>query len=177
MLEGHGHVDDGAFTSEDLKFFLPVTLPGRLGLRFTDDGRLQGTVAKGSGTGSSVDGGKVAWLDYDAPARLADVAGPWAMRDMSGNGFQVRIAADGALTGTQGACALSGAISPRASGKNVFDVSLAYGEAPCRFPGAAFSGIAVSYVPKAGAAREFFLTGVDRWRLNGFFIYGARSTS
>ncbi len=176
MIEGRGQVGDGTFTSENLKFFLPVVLPGRLSIRFADDGTLQGNVAKGTGTGSVIRGGRVAWLDYGAPARVADVAGAWAMRNMSGNGFQFTVGADGALSGQTGSCSLSGTISPRASGKNVFDMSIAYGDAPCQRPHAAFSGIAVSYVPKAGGPREFFIAGTDTSRLNGFLVFGARAS-
>ncbi|MBS0291293.1 MAG: hypothetical protein JSS01_02055 [Proteobacteria bacterium] len=96
--------------------------------------------------------------DYQAPASLSSIAGTWNGMVLGGGLGQITIDATGALrAGFQG-CNITGQAQPRASGRNVFDVSLNFGPAPCRLPGEQARGIALSFVePSVGT--QLVITG------------------
>lgn len=78
--------------------------------------------------------------DYDAPARVADIAGPFGPR--------LTIGATGALTGTSsGLCTVNGQFTPRPSGKNVFNLTVTL--AGCADAGD-YSGVMVAFKDYAG---------------------------
>ena len=81
-------------------------------------------------------------FDYSKPASLADVSGTWR---------GITIDSTGAIAGTnlQETCTLAGTLTPRPSGKNVFNLSLALTGCP---DAGGYSGIAFTYMDAAGFA-------------------------
>lgn len=91
---------------------------------------------------------------YNTPAVLSTITGSWSGSTLFGESGALIVSANGSsgnlsasFTGSYtGACTATGTVAPRASGKNVFDISLTFGAAPCSLPGSTVSGIAVSYL-------------------------------
>lgn len=101
---------------------------------------------------------KASEFNYQTPASLARIAGNWNAAILNGGSGQIAIGADGAITGSLQACSVTGQAQPRASGKNVFDVRLSFGPAPCRLPGQQITGVATSYA-LAGGGTQLILMG------------------
>lgn len=81
--------------------------------------------------------------DYNTTATLAAVAGSWPGSFTNDTGTLL-VAANGTFSATTSAgCRISGAFTPRASGKNVYDVTVAFGAAPCGLPNGSGAGNAI----------------------------------
>jgi hypothetical protein len=112
--------------------------------------------------------------DYNRAANLAEIAGAWTLTGLDGTITSVNIASNGSFTGSSGACTISGTMSVRPSGKNVFNVSVAYGGAPCATPGTVATGIAVTYLLTNSTTRELVVAGVNSARTAGNAYFGFR---
>jgi hypothetical protein len=121
-----------------------------------------------------VNGGTDANFPYDTPAVLADIVGAWSLTSRDGTAASVVIGATGAITASSSGCALTGTIAPRASGKNVFDVNVTMGAAPCSSPGTALRGIGLTHVIAGTNTRELIVAGVDANRTAGAVFFGTR---
>lgn len=78
-------------------------------------------------------------LNYGRAASLGDVAGAWKAPDT-----QITVRADGSFeTLGRNGCRNTGTLKPHASKKNVFDLGVTYGAAPCAYPGQHLAGVAV----------------------------------
>lgn len=157
FVQGAGVSDDGSYGIADLHDFyfdplesgdppaglLEASVSGSyepgvsLNLEVTPE---QGQAYTVSATAAAVDG-----YSYGQAARPEIVAGDWL--GFYGNGEEegpVNIALNGAITATTSRnCSYSGTITPRPSGKNVYDVRIVQGGAPCGLPGQTMTGIAV----------------------------------
>jgi hypothetical protein len=111
---------------------------------------------------------------YDTPASLAQIAGAWTLAALDGTSATVNISSGGGFTGNNAGCAIAGSITPRASGKNVFDVTVTSGAAPCREPGTTATGIAVSFLLPNSTTRELVVGGVNAGRTAGNAFFGVR---
>ncbi|HEY4653775.1 MAG TPA: hypothetical protein VIH22_04650 [Cyclobacteriaceae bacterium] len=129
----------------------------------------------GTGTFSTVKPANTTY-NYASAANINDVAGSWSLSTIDGAGANMIISTNGTFTATatSNGCSYSGTISPRPSGKNVFDITLTYGAAPCALPNLSISGIAVSYMLSDGIRREFIMSGTDSSRANGYAASGWR---
>lgn len=88
-----------------------------------------------------------ATYDYSRPASLNDVVGNW----LAVNGAQATVSATGSFVAVNGGCRVTGTVSPHSSGKNVFNLALAIGAAPCSTPGQSLTGVAVVWGTGANA--------------------------
>jgi len=112
--------------------------------------------------------------DYTAPGSLSTVTGIWPINLTSGETASINISTTGALGGASSkGCAFSGTITPRASGKNVYDVSLKFGAAPCALANQTATGVAVTYLLTNGKRQLIALT-VDSTRTYGVGAFGNR---
>jgi hypothetical protein len=92
--------------------------------------------------------------DYDTPATLAAVQGNWPGSFSTGDSGTVAVSANGNFSATTAlGCQLSGSIQPRASGKNVYDVSVQFGASPCALPGATVTGHGFITHPDSGGTQ------------------------
>jgi hypothetical protein len=121
--------------------------------------------ARPSGTGS---------FDYNAAATLSSITGVWNLAVLGGGSAAVNIGAGGIFTGSTSGCSFSGNITPRASGKNVFNISLTYGPAPCLAPATTGTGIALSYPVNNGNSQQLIIAGVNSTRTAGTALFGTR---
>lgn len=131
----------------------------------TYSGSFAGTVVSGvSVTGStSFAGGSAstysltpiptAEYDYGRAANISDIAGAWNGQFIDGASGAITINGSGQLTGSSSGCSFTGSVTPRSSGKNVFNFSVTFGGGNCLLPGETMSGIAVQYRTTAGTSQ------------------------
>lgn len=112
-------------------------------------------------------------IDYNSPANLADIRGTWNMTSLRGYSSTLTISTTGDLTATSEGCSFSGTFTPRASGKNVFDVAITFGPAPCKLPGESIRGIAIDYLLTNGQ-RQLIVAGIDAARTGTAAFFGVR---
>jgi len=137
-----------------------------------------------SGTVTTIDGAKtqIATLsmtppstsvyDYNKTANIDEVIGSWTGSFLSGYPGTVQISSNGQLTGRSYGCNFSGSISPRSSGKNVFDFTLVNGTG-CVLQGSQASGIAISYLTSTGK-RQLIAAGTDASKALGNLFFAQR---
>jgi hypothetical protein len=82
--------------------------------------------------------------DYNRPARISDVAGAWRP-GLIDSSFTVDQTGAFAATTPAGFCPFTGSLTPRPSGKNVFNVTLTVTD--CADAGT-YTGVAVSYLDR-----------------------------
>lgn len=105
-------------------------------------------------------------LDYHKPAMLTDVSGAWTLESYNNagapaEGLSLSVSATGTFTGSMsGGCPFSGKLTPRASGKNLFDTTLTFAtDEVCVFKGQTVTGIAISHLLPGNAGRRQLLMG------------------
>ncbi len=111
---------------------------------------------------------------YNNAANLASLAGTYSgVYTYGGAPVTLTLSATGSISGTSTNCAISGTAAPRASGKNIFNVSLTLTGANCTPAGVgSASGIAVLN-PENGLTR-LYVAGLNATGSNGFFWTGTR---
>jgi hypothetical protein len=112
--------------------------------------------------------------NYNAAATNSQVAGTWTLSALDGTSATVSVGTNGSFTGNNAGCAITGTILPRASGKNVFDVSVTSGPAPCFAPGTTSTGIALTSVLADGTTRQLIVAGVNAGRTAGNAFFGVK---
>ena len=178
LIQGAGAWSQGNYSVAQARDFgFQPAVAGRL------NGRFEGTTAKTiSGTGSfagttiAFSGGPIAGslYRYDTPASLTATAGTWTLTAISGEVIALNVASDGRFSGASNTgCTLSGTLAPRPSGKNVFDMTLAFGQAPCLLAGQGASGIAL-VTPLATGQSQLIVAGIDAARTVGTAAFGVR---
>jgi hypothetical protein len=110
---------------------------------------------------------------YDKPAALADVAGSWSGNFLDGTTGALTISATGAVSGTNNGCSYTGTATPRASGKNVFDVSITFGTGNCVLPGQKATGIGINYLLSSGK-REIIVGVLDSSKVLSALFFAQR---
>ena len=98
---------------------------------------LAGSVNSGGDGSIAFSGGPMpgSLYNYNVPASLSTIAGAWSVTGTYGSSFSLSISSSGALTVQSGPCVASGTVSPRASGKNVYNLTATFGSTGCNFPG------------------------------------------
>jgi hypothetical protein len=131
------------------------------------DGTLSATIAAGTsitGSAASAPGANAVTFsaqptstlypsyNYQTPAAISDISGPWISAYLLGQSapFLLNVDAAGLLSGSNLGCSFTGSITPRGSGKNVFNISIVFGQSPCAVPGDTASGVAFSYLTGSG---------------------------
>ena len=181
LIQGQGVSSGGTFTAGSLKdfFYDGTSATGSLTARYQAGSTFNGAV---SANGQSVSfSGVVPTVgstnySYNTPAVLSSIAGSWSATNMYGGISSFTISSTGTFAGTnQNGCGFSGAVTPRSTGKNVFDVtstnntSTACGVAS----GLVFRGIAVSSLLGNGQ-RQLIVALVSSDRTYGSAIFATR---
>jgi FKBP-type peptidyl-prolyl cis-trans isomerase 2 len=180
FLTGNGTAADGKFTSTNLKDFYAngTVVSGSMNASFVPKVSFTGTTSDGTNTvtftGSTVTGTS---YSYAVPATPANIAGTWTMSTLQGATVALDVAANGSFSATTDGCSLTGTMTPRASGKNVFDVSMTYGAAPCALAGQSATGVAIEYTYTNAAKQELIIVGTNDARDKGSAFFGTRDTA
>jgi hypothetical protein len=109
---------------------------------------MQGSIAASGSALVGFNGGPIAGsqYNYDQPASMSVIARSWITQASTGETLSFSVDGAGILNGSgSSGCRYSGWVAPRASGKNVFDVTVTFAGAPCTLAGQRVSGIAVAY--------------------------------
>ena len=194
-----GNLNAGVFSATGLDYgrygvsgnILSATLTqyNPVGSKFP--GSLAATVVAGSSIngvgGSSLTGLRVSFIaapsgsnhpgyDYNTAAQLSDIAGAWSSVLVVEQNIGLTLSIDGstgALQGVGSGCTLGGSIQPRSSHKNVFDVTMTLGPAPCLHPGQSYSSVAMSY--RTGTSQHQLVAGlVSPDKTLGTVLYALR---
>lgn len=176
FVQGSGTSNNGNFTSSNARDFgFAPAVAGSVSATYTATPTITGTVSTAQGN-VGFSGGAIAGslYDYDTPASLSTVVGSWTLTQLNGEGMAMTIASNGSFSAVSTlGCSFSGTVVPRASGKNVFNVSLTFGAAPCALPGTGASGIAVAY-PISGGQTQLLVAVTEGSRTYGAAAYGTR---
>mgnify|MGYP000132530040 CR=1 FL=1 len=168
FVQGPGSSPSGAFTLNDLKDFGPnPAVQGTLSASYAPLASLDGTIAVG---GSSLPFTSVGIAEaayrYNAPANLADIQGSLRMSGPMGY-HTMQVGADGSFSATTLQCSYTGKFTPRATGRNVFDVSWTFGPGTCALQGQSATGIAFTYAASEGGNRSVFVAATNAARTAG----------
>lgn len=175
FVQGNGTSSGGAFSAPDAKDFGPApaaTTP--VSANYSPLASLGGSITVTSSappyTTTAIPFTSTVFAEanyrYNQPAKLAEVAGTHRMGGTLGT-YTMQIAADGSFSGSVAGCNYSGKLTPRASGKNVFDASWAFGSACTVMPGQTATGVAVSYLQVDGATRQVVIAVTNAARTTG----------
>ncbi|GAB3645318.1 hypothetical protein GCM10028813_02850 [Ramlibacter alkalitolerans] len=176
FLQGAGTSNNGSFSSSDAKDFgMSPAAPVTVTASYTPRSVVTGTVNElGQSISFTAGALSASEFDYDAPANPNSIVGSWALTRLDGSAVPVTITASGAFSGVSSGCTVSGTITPRASGKNVFDVVVNSGPAPCAEPGGRATGIAITYILQGTTTRQLVLAGTNSSRTAGTVLFGQR---
>ena len=177
IVQGTGTSSNSSFTSSNAKDFgfLPAintTVSATYNpIVQTISGTLSSTAGNATFSGGQLTGST---YSYATPAALSSITGAWTTTSTSGENVSINVATSGAFTaiGSSG-CGFSGTITPRPSGKNVFNTAMTFGPAPCGLPGQTASGIAIVY-PLTTGKTQVILAQVDATRSFGSAAFGVR---
>ncbi len=176
FLQGSGKSLNGSFTSSDMKdfYYTGAVLTGSLSASYVPGVSFNGSFVDNGAT-FTITGTAInpASYNYNTAAMLANVVGAWTISDLTGSPAALTVSANGAFTTSSGGCISTGMVTPRSSGKNVFDVSLKFGGAPCSLAGQSANGIALEYAI-AGGKRQFMVVVENASRSVGAIYFGAR---
>jgi hypothetical protein len=90
------------------------------------------------------------FYDYNRNADLSEIVGSWTGNFLSGPIGTIQIASNGQFSMKDSSgCNSSGTITPRSSGKNVFNLSTVDGVG-CPLPGFKTTGIVITYPTNTG---------------------------
>ncbi len=149
LFNGSGEATNGSFSEITEDFPAPGNAPiqGSFSGTYVPGSSVSGTISEG-GRNITVNGTVpvAATYDYNTPAALTTVTGSWNGSLLDGETASITVSSTGNITGTSsGGCSFTGFFSPRASGKNVFDVTIQFGATPCVAAGQTASGIGIAY--------------------------------
>lgn len=177
FVQGNGASSNGNFTSSNIRDFgYSPAISSTANATYSAAAKtISGSFSAGSST-VSFSGGPIAGslYDYNTPAKLSSVVGSWSLTALTGENVSVSIGSGGTLSATTSlGCQFSGTLTPRASGKNVFNLSLTFGAAPCALPGQTASGISVVY-PLSSGSTQLIIAGTNAARTIGTAAFGIR---
>lgn len=110
---------------------------------------------------------------YNTPADPSTITGNWSFISSADASMRLQVAADGTLTGTGATgCTMTGSLTPRPSGKNVFNAAMRFGSA-CAQPGLVATGVAIVLVD--GGERALIVMGASSDRTIGTVAVGTRT--
>jgi hypothetical protein len=139
-------------------------------------GTIAGSVTAG-GQSVTFSGGPIAGslYNYNAPASVAAVTGSWTLgTTLTGDTVFLNVQPSGSFSATSNSgCTFAGTIAPRASGKNVLNVSVTFGPAPCALPGQPATGIAF-YYPLSNGSTQLAVALQNSSRTLGQAAFGTR---
>lgn len=177
FIQGPGSSNSGTYTSSSTKDFgFNPALAGNTSATYNATAKtISGTVSSSAGT-VTFSGGPIAGslYNYSAPAALTTIAGSWTTTSLTGESVTISIASNGSFTANSSlGCNFSGTVVPRPSGKNVFNVSLTFGSAPCALPAQAATGIGIAY-PLTSGKTQLLVAVTNASRTVGTAVFGTR---
>lgn len=171
MIQGTGTSNNGSYSSSNLKdfYYTGATTTGTLSASYQQGVSLNGSISA-NGQSASFTGSvpTSSTYNYNAAAKLSDITGAWTGTTLQGTVSSFTISSAGTFTANNAGCVTSASLTPRASGKNVFDLSarVAVSTACGADAGLSASGIAVTSILSSGA-RQLVIAYMDTSRTRG----------
>lgn len=176
FVQGDGQSNNGSFTSANAvdSTSLNTRVAAMMKASYAAGVNLNGTLTEPASNVSFTSTPiAAAVINYNSPANLADISGKWNLTSLRGFSNAFTITSTGTFTATSNGCSFSGAFTPRASGKSVFDVVMTFGPAPCQIPSQSIKGMAINYVLTNGQ-RQLIVAGIDTSRTATAAFFGVR---
>lgn len=176
LIIGTGTANNGNFSSTNLKDFASngTSVTGTLSASYVPNVNFNGSVSSGSSTVTFTAAPPAnSNYNYNTATTPSNIVGAWSLTTLTGAPVSLTIASGGAYTATSSGCSFSGNFTPRASGKNVYDVSVNFGPSPCLLPNQSATAHAVEY-RLANGQRQLIVAGTDVARNNATVLLGAR---
>ena len=177
LIEGKGVSNNGSFTASNIKEYSNngQVVAGTLSASYVPKVSITGNASAAGGSASfSGTAPATANYAYDSPATIGSVSGNWSGNSLDGAALNFSVSTAGAISGTAASgCSFAGTATPRASGKNVLDVSVTFGLAPCDLPGATIKGIGVTSLLSSGK-RQFLIAVTNTDRTAGTVVFAQR---
>ncbi|MDR5816261.1 hypothetical protein QCE62_21945 [Caballeronia sp. LZ033] len=172
MTEGFVTATNGAFTDPAVValHYTGEIIAGTLSGTFTAKSAFSATSSintKPNTTALNFNGNYNA--TYDAPLAIGDVLGTWTNPGSITTVSTITFAANGAVTGSQGACTFTGNFKPRATGKHILDGSLNFTSAACATGGGVTMPVEATVVNN-----QMSIVGVTPQRSTAFFMAATR---
>jgi hypothetical protein len=177
FVQGVGASKSGSFTSSNARDFgFSPAASGTVNATYDAAAKTVSGLISGTAGNVTFNGGPVAGslYDYNTPAQLSAAAGAWSLTALTGEDVSLNVSAAGALTAiSEFGCRFTGTLTPRPSGKNVFNVALTFGASPCVLAGQPATGIAIIY-PLASGRVQIVFAGFNSARTIGTAAFGTR---
>jgi hypothetical protein len=109
---------------------------------------------------------------YNTAAAISDISGAWNGNLLDGSAAVFSIDSAGILSGSNLCCSFTGTVTPRPSGKNVFNVTIHFGSSPCIAANQDASGIAISYL--TNGQRQLIAAAETAARVKGSMFFALR---
>jgi hypothetical protein len=171
-IYGNTNSSGTSVSGSGFDFYNSTVQPGTYTGSFSPKSTLN--LALTSGTSSSTFAGKYS-AAYDQPALLANLAGTYSGYGISGKTaasfIPVTISSTGNITAGNSSCSVSGAATPRASGKNIFNIRVTVAGNFCALSnGSVINGIAYYDTN----SREVVIMALNSSKTDGFIYAGVR---
>ena len=178
FVQGSGQSHEGSYTVSDLRdYALSSTDSGSAVASYDAAARtFEGSYLVDGGTAIQFTGGPITDVayDYDQTASMSTMIGQWLATNTKGEYVTFDVAADGTVSMSQNGCVASGTLQPRASGKNIFDVTVTFGAAPCELPNETATGVALTYPITDSNQIQLMTAMVTQSRAHGFALFANR---
>ena len=167
LVEGKGTSNNGSFSASNVKEYANngLVTTETISASYSPKVSIAGNVASPGNSVSFTGTAPVAGnYTYDIPATLSSVSGNWSGATLAGEAVNFSVGSSGAISGTS---------SLGCSFKNVLDVSVTFGGAPCALPGLTGQGIAVTTLLPNGT-RQFLIALTNTARSAGTVVFARR---
>ena len=176
LIQGSGTSANNRFTSSNAADFgFSPAIPLTIDSTYASESKIISGTATSARNQVRFSGGPIpnSQYVYESRAQLPAVAGNWSTTALDGSNVQLAVSTSGTFTASSGGCTFSGTILPRPSGKNVFDVALRFGAAPCALAGQSGAGLAL-VSPVSGGRAQLIVAATNTSRTSGTVIFGTR---
>lgn len=181
LVQGQGAASNGSFTTSDLKdyYYDGTTANGTLIATYQAGATFNGTLSENGRSVSfagAVPAAGSSTYNYSSAATVSSISGAWTGTNMSGVSSNYTIASNGTFAGTnQYGCGFSGTVTPRPSGKNVFDVSLTNNTSPACGAASGLTGRGIALTTLLGnGSSQLIVAVVTSDRVYGSVIFANR---
>ncbi|PZP99743.1 MAG: hypothetical protein DI587_10015 [Variovorax paradoxus] len=164
FLHAHGSSANGSFSANDvLDYGAAPPVAGTVSASYNASaGTIQGQYVFGNDVVPFSARRSTQGYRYDIPADPASITGNWTLASWADQSMRLQVATDGTLSGTgPSGCLLAGSLTPRPSGKNVFNAALRFSSA-CAQPDLVANGVAIVVVEDGEPALMVMGQSADR---------------
>lgn len=169
---GTGTVSGTSISGNLQEFYIPTNsvIAGTISATFTPKSTLQGSARYTNGVTTNFTTTYNA--SYDTPASLSAVTGLYTGNYYTGAPVSLSISSNGVVSGSSTNCIITGTVTPRPTGKNVYNAALNFSGSQCAPGQGSASGIGVLNV--INGVTYLYTAGLNPAKTNGFFWIGRK---